>query len=139
MILEAVMHNDWLSEKAENPGYVIQALSQINEARRHLKFGVSALDVVRVLADALNSIQNEWSLSASVNTEEIYADIKAEAAEALYLRAKNISEPCRLAFSIFRGSHIESQLHRLHEYSMDIEVCRSVFVRTQGTRVGELG
>ena len=64
--------------------------------------------------------------------------MQADAREAFYLRAKNIKEHCRLAFSIFRGSHIESQLHRLHDYTMDIEVCRSVFTRTDGTGAGEL-
>lgn len=65
------MHSDLLSAHAESSGYLTQALSQINGARRQLKDSDWVLDAVRILADALNSVQNEWSLSASGNTEEM--------------------------------------------------------------------
>ena len=65
------MHSDWLCKSTEGRSFLSEALSHINQARRYLKSDLHALELVRILADALNSVQNEWSLSALSDAEEM--------------------------------------------------------------------
>ncbi|MGI6365541.1 MAG: hypothetical protein ACOX2G_07345 [Bacillota bacterium] len=78
-------------------------------------------EIVELASQFLRSQENNWVV--------LYEDISPQDLEVLYQRCRALDNTFKLVVTVLRGSHIEEQLKILHQYKMDLEVCRPNFVR----------
>ena len=68
---------------------------------------------------------------------QLYDDFNEEQRKELYLKCRKVSDYPKLIVSTFKRSHIENQLSILREYSMDIEVCPSIYAGLSSSWSGQ--
>ena len=87
-------------------------------------------DLVPLAQDYLHNQEENWA--------ELYEDIASEHLQVLYQRNRSLHWEGKLIISIFKGSHLFSELPLLSEYSMNLELCVPCFTRLHSGWDGKL-